>query len=156
MEKFFEEYLTTLDRCHSGILETVEGLPESALNWQPDPNMNSIAVLIYHLTGAERFWIGDVVDQTPSGRDREAEFKVKNVGLDVLRNRLDENLKYIRGALEKLSLADLAETRLARDGQTVTVAWALLHAIEHSGIHRGHIEIMRQLWQDSQNTSGIQ
>ncbi len=153
MEKFFEEYVTTLERCHNGILETVEGLPKSALNWQPGPDMNSIAVLIYHLTGAERFWIGDVVDQTPSGRDRDAEFKVKNVSLGVLKTRLDENLNYIRGAMEKLSLADLAETRTSRDGRTVTVAWALLHAVEHSGIHRGHIELIRQLWQDSQDTA---
>ncbi len=149
MEKFFEECLITLEACHNNILKTVAGLPDSALDWQPGPDMNSIAVLIYHLTGAERFWIGDIVDQTPSGRDRAAEFKVKNVGPDVLKDRLDKNLEYIRNVMEKLSTKDLAETRLARDGQTVTVAWSLLHAIEHSGIHRGHIEMTRQLWQDS-------
>ncbi len=151
MEKLFEEYLATLEACHNSILKTVEGLPESALDWEPGPAMNSIAVLIYHLSGAERFWIGDVVGQTASGRDRAAEFKVKNVGLDVLKRRLDENLDYVRSVMEKLSLRDLAETRTARDGQTVTVAWALLHAVEHTGIHRGHVEIMHQLWQDFRN-----
>ena len=150
MEKFFEEYLTVLETCHNNILKTVEGLSESALNWKPGPDMNSIAVLIYHLTGAERFWIGDVADQTPSGRDRDAEFRVKDVGPDVLKNRLNENLDYVRSVMEKLTLQDLAATRVTPDERTVTVAWALLHAVEHSGIHRGHIEIMCQLWQDSQ------
>ncbi len=153
VEKFFEEYLATLETCHTNILKTVEELSKSALDWSPGPDMNSIAVLIYHLTGAERFWIGDVVAQTPSGRDRDAEFKVKDVGLDVLKSRLDKNLDYVRGAMQKLPLADLAETRVTPDGRTVTVAWALLHAVEHSGIHRGHIEIMRQLWQDSQGNA---
>ncbi len=151
MEKFFEEYLTALEGCHNNILSAVDGLPQAALNWIPGPDMNSIAVLIYHLTGAERFWVGDIVEQTPSGRDRDAEFKVKDAELVVLKNRLDENLGYIRKAVEKLSLANLAEKRLARDGQTVTVAWALLHALEHASLHRGHIELTCQMWQAPQS-----
>ena len=132
------------------ILNAVEGLPRPALNWKPEPDMNSIAVLVSHLTGADRFWIGDVVDQTPSGRDREAEFKVNNIGLDALKNRLDESLGYVRKAVAKLSLADLAEKRVAREGQTVTVTWALLHTVEHSSLHLGHVEVTRQMWQISQ------
>ena len=27
------------------------------------------------------------------------------------------------------------------------VAWALLHALEHTAIHLGHMQIMRQLWE---------
>ncbi len=152
MEKFFEEYFVILERIHNNILNAVEGLSQPALDWEPGPDMNSIAVLIYHLTGAERFWIGDVVDQTSSGRDRDAEFRVKNIGQDTLKSRLDESLGYVRQALEKLSLANLAETRAARDGEIVTVAWALLHAVEHSSLHLGHIELTRQMWQASQVT----
>jgi uncharacterized damage-inducible protein DinB len=150
MEKFFEDYLYTLDACHNSILETIAGLPAAALDWKPGPEMNSIAVLIYHLTGAERYWIGDVAGETPTGRDRAAEFNVHAVGLDTLKSRLEENLAFVRNVVEKLSLASLAEARTSRDGRSVTVAWALLHAMEHSGIHRGHIEMTRQLWQDSQ------
>jgi len=131
------------------ILNAVEGLPRPALNWKPEPDMNSIAVLVSHLTGADRFWIGDVVDQTPSGRDREAEFKVSNVGLDALKRQLNESLGDVRKAVEKLSLADLAEKRVTADGRTVTVTWALLHAVEHSSLHLGHIEVTRQMWQAS-------
>ncbi len=152
VENFFDEYLSVLENCHKNILSTVEDLPQPALDWCPGTGMNSIAVLIYHLTGAERFWTGDVVDQTPSGRDREAEFKVSNVGLDVLRDRLSTSLNYIRGAVAKLSLADLAEKRLTPDGRIVTVTWALLHAVEHSSLHLGHIEVTRQMWQASQST----
>ncbi len=145
MEKFFEEYLTVLENCHDNILHAVDGLSQSALDWCPGPDMNSITVLIYHLTGAERFWIGDVVAQTPSGRDRDAEFKMKGIGLEALKNRLNESLDYVRSVVAKLSLADLAETRAVPDGRLVTVAWALLHIVEHSSLHLGHIEVTRQL-----------
>ncbi len=150
MEKFFEECLTVLETCHNNILRTVEELPQPALDWKPGTDMNSIAVLIYHLTGAERYWIGDIAGQTPSGRDREAEFEVNSLGLDTLKSRLNESLDHGRKVMEKLSLADLAATRTAPDGRTFTVAWALLHAVEHSGIHRGHIEMTSQLWRDAQ------
>ena len=146
MQKFFEEYLNVLQTCHDDIIKAMHGLSEPALDWQPGPEMNSITVLVYHLTGAERYWIGDVVDQSPSGRDRDGEFKVKNIGSDALKSRLDDNLDYARKVLEKLSPTDLAETRVSpRDGRTFTVAWALLHALEHSMLHLGHIEITRQL-----------
>jgi uncharacterized damage-inducible protein DinB len=150
MEKFFEEYLVVLEKCHGNILGAVEGLSGPALDWQPGTEMNSIAVLIYHLSGAERFWIGDVVDQTPSGRDREAEFKVQNIGLEVLQRRLDESLDYVRSVVGKLSLANLPETRLTPDGRTFSVAWVLLHIMEHSSLHLGHIEMTRQMWQAAQ------
>jgi len=29
----------------------------------------------------------------------------------------------------------------------VGVAWAILHALEHTGIHLGHIQVTQQLWQ---------
>ncbi len=146
MQKFFEEYLSILENCHNDIIKAMEGLSFDALDWQPGPDMNSITVMVYHLTGAERYWIGDVVDQSPSGRDRDGEFKVSNVGQDALKARLDENVDYARKVAEKLSLTDLAETRISpRSGKTVTVAWAFLHALEHSMLHLGHIEMTRQL-----------
>jgi hypothetical protein len=74
--------------------------------------------------------------------------------LDVLKDRLNRNLVYARTALNGLTLEDLEKTRRSpRDGQTFTVAWALLHALEHSGVHLGHIELTRQLWQDAQGTA---
>jgi uncharacterized damage-inducible protein DinB len=150
MEKFFEEYLVILEKVHDHILVALEGLSQSALDWEPGSDMNSIAVVIYHLTGAERFWVGDVVAQTSSGRDREAEFRVKGIGLEALKGRLNESLAYVRSVVEKLSLKDLLETRSIPDGRTPTVSWALLHTIEHSSLHQGHIELTRQMWQASQ------
>lgn len=148
MQPFFESYLDILKTCHNDFHKALDGLPPEALDWVPGPEMNSISVLVYHLTGAERYWIGDVALGEPSNRDRSAEFKVREVGMDALRQRLDDTLSYASVALEKLTLQDLEATRTSpRDGRTFTVAWALLHALDHSNQHLGHVQIMRQLWE---------
>jgi hypothetical protein len=52
---------------------------------------------------------------------------------------------------ERLSLADLATSRpiTLRDGtvRQMSNAYALMHALDHTGLHLGHAQITRQLWQ---------
>ena len=150
MQTFFEDYLNILGTSHTDILKALDGLPPAALDWVSGPEMNSISILVFHLTGAERYWIGDVAAQEPSDRDRASEFKVHDVGMDAVRKRLDDSLAYARKTLEKLTLQDLEASRTSpRDGRKFTVAWALLHALEHANLHLGHIQITRQLWMES-------
>jgi uncharacterized damage-inducible protein DinB len=153
MQSFFINYLNILQQCHSDIQKALDGLPPAALDWSPGPEMNSISVLVFHLTGAERYWIGDVAAQDSTERDRDAEFKVRDVDVNVLKKRLVDNLEYARTALEKFSVQNLETTRVsARDGHEFTVAWALLHALEHSTLHLGQIQLTRQLWEQSSKT----
>lgn len=145
MQTLFVDYADLLKKCHDNIRKTMDGLPPEALDWVPGADMNSICVLVYHITGAERFWIGDVAAQEPSNRDRDAEFKVKNLGEEFLRQRLDDSFTYVNSVLEKLTLQDLELSRVTSRG-TFTVGWALLHALEHSHLHLGHLQITHQLW----------
>ena len=148
MQTFFVDYINLLQQCHNEILEALNGLPSEALDCSPGRDMNSISVLVFHLTGAERYWIGDVAAQDPKERDRDAEFRVRDVGMDVLKKRLGDNLEYARNALEEFTIQDLETTRVsARDGRTFSVAWALLHAMEHTTLHLGQIQLTRQLWE---------
>lgn len=150
MQTFYKEYLNILRACHADIIKALDGLPSAALDWIPGPEMNSISVLVFHLTGAEKYWIGDVALQEPSNRDRDAEFKVHDLEVDAVKKRLDDYLAYARETLEKLTLQDLEESRISpRDGNKFTVAWALLHAFEHANLHLGHIQMNRQLWEQS-------
>jgi len=154
MQTFFKDYLNLLQDCHNGILEALEGLPPSALDWTPGQDMNSISVLVFHLTGAERFWIGDIAAQDPSNRDRDAEFRVHDVEMDVLKKRLADILGYARSVLDKMSLQDLEASRVRpSDGHEFTVAWALLHALEHAREHLGQIQLTRQLWGQSKGNT---
>jgi len=154
MQTFFNDYLNLLQECHNDIHDALEGLPPAALDWTPGSDMNSISILVFHLTGAERYWIGDVAAQDPIERDRDAEFRIHDVGMDVLKKRLADNTEYARTALEKFTIQDLETTRVsARDGREFTVAWVLLHALEHATLHLGQIQLTRQLWEQSKNNA---
>lgn len=150
MQTFFQEYLNILQKCHDDILRTIEGLPPAALDWIPGPETNSISVLVFHVTGSERYWIGDVAMRESSDRDREMEFKIHDVGVEILKKRLEDSLAYARTVLDRLTLNDLERERIApKGGKSFTVAFALLHALEHAMLHLGHIEITSQLWKQS-------
>jgi hypothetical protein len=156
MHTFFQEFLERLTALHLDVLKAIAGLSSEALDWTPlsDPSadMNSINILVTHFCGAERFWIGDVSLNEPSGRIRAAEFQVKGMTIDDLRTRINAATEYAKNAMEILSLDDLAaERKSPRDGHTFTVSWALLHALEHTAIHLGHIQITRQLWDQKSN-----
>lgn len=154
MQQFFTDYMNLLQDCHNSILEAIDGLPSGALDWVPGQDMNSISVLVFHTTGSVRFWIGDIAAQESSNRDRDAEFQVRGVGMDVLKKRIADNLEYARTALNRMSLQDLETTRInPANGSELTVAWALLHALEHATSHLGQIQITRQLWEQlNENT----
>jgi uncharacterized damage-inducible protein DinB len=154
MQTFFTSYLDLLQDCHNGILQALEGLPQTALDWIPGPDMNSIAVLLAHITGSERYWIGDIAAQESSNRDRDAEFRVHGVDVDVFRKRLADNMEYARNVLDKMSLEDLESARVSPNNEReYTVAWALLHALEHATLHLGQIQITRQLWEQSKDSA---
>jgi uncharacterized damage-inducible protein DinB len=151
MQPFFQDYSHRLQELHDDTVRAIEGLPQKALDWVPGPGMNSLCVLVVHVTGAERYWIGDVVGCDPSGRDREAEFRAQGLDAATLKKRLDDCLVHFRGVLEKLTTEDLEMSRVSpRDGRKFTVAWSLAHALAHTAAHVGHMQVTRQLWDQQQ------
>ena len=155
MSSFYQAYAEMLHDVHSEILNDLENLPTEALDWVPDREMNSVSVIIIHLTGAERYYVGDVIMGESSNRNRDAEFMVQGMSKQDLVLRLNETESYIRMALEKLNPEDLHQERLhPRSGEQVTVAWALLNALQHSALHAGHIQITSQLWQQHMQEKG--
>ena len=148
MQAIFEDYQQRLDRLYADIERAIVGLSREALDWTPGPEMNSICALVVHLTGAGRYWIGDVAARESSGRDRAAEFRAEGLDEAALKRRLAETLTHCKSVVEKLALQDLETVHVSpRDGQQFTVASSLLHALEHTAIHVGHIQIIRQMWE---------
>lgn len=142
-----DAYLNRLTALHEGIKLALEGLPVEALAWTPGGDMNSICVLVVHLTGAERYWVGDVAGHDSSYRDRDAEFRASGLDAAALQARLDDTLAYCREKLGTMRDEDLDQLCLSpRDGREYSAAWALFHALEHTALHAGHIQITRQIW----------
>jgi DinB superfamily len=148
MIPFYEELFGRFHELHADIKQALESLPPEAMDWTPGTDMNSVSVLVAHLTGAERYLVGDVVMSDPSNRDREAEFRVAGLAKNDLLLRLTDTEAYTKAAFETLKLSDLETTRThPRHGNQVSVTFALTHALEHVATHLGHIQLTVQLWQ---------
>jgi uncharacterized damage-inducible protein DinB len=153
MNPFYNDLLDRFHELHSEVEKSLAGLPQAALDWKPLPEMNSICVLIVHLSAAERYWIGDVVMGDSSNRHREAEFRASGLSADALSQRIHAVEAYDASAFEKLELQDLEKKHInPSNGREFTAAWALTHALEHTAIHLGHIQIMCQLWKQKNTT----
>ncbi|MCA9899205.1 MAG: DUF664 domain-containing protein [Ardenticatenaceae bacterium] len=144
-------YLERIDDLRGQIASIVQALPSEALNWRPVDNRdihetNSIAVLAAHSAGAEHFWIGEVVGKLPATRDRDAEFETVVADTAVLLQTLQTIGQQTRTILQNLTQEDLDGTRQARDRE-VPVRWGILHVIDHTALHLGHMQITAQLWQ---------
>jgi uncharacterized damage-inducible protein DinB len=151
MQPLFQDFLHRLTDLHQDILDAIHGLPVEALDWTPiqqsNTEMNSINVLVTHICGSERYWIGEIACGDDSQRVRAEEFKVSGLSSSDLSAKIIAATNYAESALQKLNIDDLPVVKSqTRDGKPVTVGWALLHALEHAAVHLGHIQITRQIW----------
>lgn len=143
-------YLRMIEDLRGQVRDLIADLPAEALNWRPlpasdDHAMNSLAVMAAHVAGAEHFWIAEVIGGYPTTRDRPTEFVTEVAGPDTLVRRLDEVGTETRDVFARLTAAELDETRLAHE-RAVTTRWAILHVIDHTALHLGHMQITYQLW----------
>jgi uncharacterized damage-inducible protein DinB len=157
-----ENYLQRIDDLRGQAIVLIEGLSQEALDWQPLPAVevgagaekaegrtNSLAVLAAHIAGAEHFWIGEIIGGHPPSRDRDAEFEVRGLGAPELVSRLEQAAAETAEVFSALVAEDLEGTREAR-GRTVPVRWCILHVIDHTALHLGHMQITYQLWKGGQ------
>ena len=145
-----DNYLERLEDLRGQVSSLLADLPAEALNWRPiegrdDHAANSLAVLTAHLAGAEHFWIAEVIGGHPATRDRDAEFVTVAKSTAELLQILEKVSQETREVLSTLSESDLGEMRQAKD-RTVAVRWCILHVIDHTSLHLGHMQITCQLW----------
>lgn len=130
---------------HQDIRERVGGLDDEALNWQPLPAANSIAVLVVHTLGSEREMIRSV-RRLPTERDRPAEFKARAAAADLLAllDRADRDMDEHAGALTADDLTEMRPRgeRAPRPG----LEW-LLANYGHAREHLAQIDLTKQLYE---------
>jgi uncharacterized damage-inducible protein DinB len=153
MLPLFEEYQNRLHTMLREIEQALDGLPQAAIDWSPGPEINSIGVLVAHVSGSTTYWIGDVVGRGTTQRVRATEFRTAGVTAGELLQGLTAVRADADATLASLTLDDLNTLRRApTDGQEYTVAWSLLHALEHAALHAGQIQLTRQWWLQQQGT----
>jgi uncharacterized damage-inducible protein DinB len=122
----------------------VRRLPPQALIHKQGANFNSISVLVTHLAGSQRWWIGEVVANRAMYRDRDAEFRAEDVDKSVLITRLRDAAGLASEILDTLTSEMLDQTRPYR-GKPVTVRWILMRLLAHTARHVGQMQIVEKL-----------
>ena len=143
-------YLQRIEDLRGQMADLVAGLPAEALNWKPiegdgELGANSLASLAAHSTGAERFWIAEVVGGRPANRNRAAEFSQEATSPAQIIQWLDETARQTKDVFASLSDADMESTRQI-ETRILPVRWCLLHVVDHTALHLGHMQLTRQLW----------
>jgi len=149
-----DSYLQMINDLRGQVGALLAGLPAEALDWRPIQGLdehatNSLAVLATHVAGAEHFWISEVVGGCPPTRDRDAEFIATATDASKLIQRLETVGAETQSVFSALTATDLDGAREAR-GRTIPVRWCILHVIDHTALHLGHMQLTYQLWQGGQ------
>lgn len=116
----------------------------------PGSPLMTLCGLISHLRWVEHWWF-DVIflggeDQGPwtdEDPDREMRIGVDIPLAELLADYAGQNARH-RELVAAHSLDDLAE-RPIRDGRRMNLRWILLHLIEETARHNGHLDILREL-----------
>lgn len=150
MHTLYAAMFDHLQLYHRQMEEVIDSLPAESFDWSPGADINSINVLVTHICGAQRYWIGSASRDPMLPRDRPTEFQVKGLAAPTLKADLAHTLSYCQQVLASLIPDDLTRPcAVLREGQPVTVGWALIHAVQHTALHVGQVQLMAQFWKTS-------
>lgn len=144
---------TMLDYVRDTVQVKCAGLSDEQARRAPLPGspLTTISSLVSHLRWVEYYWIRVVLlgeqDRTPvTEDDPDAEMRL---GLHVALARLLAEYRASCGQLSELvAPLDLdTESRgtLSWRNEPVTLRWVLMHLIEETARHNGHIDLLREM-----------
>ncbi len=110
------------------------------------PESNTLFALATHLVSAGEFWTLVVVGKRAIPRDRPAEFHATG-RVEELQVRYEHWIRDVHEVLDTFPderLDEMAKPADDRRDRDYNVREALLHAVEHSALHLGHIQLTRQ------------
>ncbi|HLZ25630.1 MAG TPA: DinB family protein [Ktedonobacterales bacterium] len=148
-------YAAVIERTARGALAQLAGLSDDTLNRSaPIPEANTLYALATHLAGAGEYWSITLLGDRAPNRDRAAEFHATG-SLTDLTTRFERWLADLHAVLDSLpneALDRPIETPISPGWQPadepLTVRDCLLHAVEHSALHLGHIQLTTQLFRN--------
>ncbi|MCA9858904.1 MAG: DinB family protein [Thermomicrobiales bacterium] len=151
------DILTTLV---DDIFVQLDGIPEDDLNtWLPRDGMrdvNTFFALATHTVGAGEYWILEAAGCQPVDRNRSSEFGATGT-IEQLRNRYAQWLEATAAVFATIDDATLASiyVRPANPERGMSEARrsraeCIAHALEHTAVHLGHLQLQRQLWDAEQ------
>jgi uncharacterized damage-inducible protein DinB len=143
-----ESLRVSLDRHRDVVLWKVQGLDDALLRKPMTPSGTSLLGLVKHLAATEYGWFCETF-----GRETEPlPFDDDDDEAD-LRPEPDETTEDILAFYGRARAAsdsvidelDVDSLGTAWHGETVSLRWVLIHMIEETARHTGHMDILREL-----------
>jgi uncharacterized damage-inducible protein DinB len=130
--RLVKDYPAQIDIC-------LDALSEEQLWWRPNEQSNSVANLIIHLAGSNRYYMQHVLGGAEDCRQRASEFAARGGrSKGELRQHWTDSVVSTERALAAFEPARMMETT-ERTGKTTTYAQILLHVSHHNAVHLGQI-----------------
>jgi len=136
-----------LDEQRALVLWKLDGITEEAASASPVPSGTSVLGVAKHLAWVERdFFVGDVagqpIDPPWSAADPDADWRI-DPGDSVESIR-----EFYAGAVaesQHITAARQLDDVIGAGGSERSLRWVLLHMIEETARHLGHMDIVREL-----------
>ena len=128
---------------HRKMRDVIRDLDRESVNWKPNPEANSIAVLVTHTLSSEREMLA-AVRGIKIPRDRESEFATA-ADPAALQSMLDEADAWLDEQTSAMSAADLSAARPRGDNPSRPALEWLVTNYGHAREHLAQMELTRQL-----------
>lgn len=143
-----ESLQASLNRHRDAVVWKLQGLGDTELRRAMLPSGNTLLGLIKHLATWEYIWIcrtfGHPTEQLPIDEgDDYADVRIdpgdSTAGIVAFYSRSRAAADEVIGGV------DLDEAGTTMFGDTVSLRWAVIHILEDTARHAGHIDVMREL-----------
>jgi uncharacterized damage-inducible protein DinB len=134
-----------LVHLRESVIAKLDGLDDDQLRWRPTPTANSLGVIAVHLGYAERLWFRAIF----AGEEMDMEWRGHM--FDDLPDAwsVDDVVAFYRAetaaADAVLDRATSFDTKSSAPFRPTTLRWAVVHMIEETARHAGHMDITREL-----------
>ena len=143
-----ESLVASLDRHRDAVLWKLEGLEDAQLRQPMTPSGTSMLGLVKHMASVEYGWFCDTFER-PSDPvpfnpdDPDADWRIEPD--DTVEAIVDYYERARAASDEVIAEMDVEAMGSAWFGDSVSMRWVLIHMIEETARHAGHMDIMREL-----------
>lgn len=143
-----ESLLASMQRHREAVLWKVQGLSDDQLRRKMTPSGTHLLGLVKHLATVEYGWFCETFgreSKAPAWNEDDPDFDMRVEPGETTDGILDyyrEACAASNAAVNEIGLTDIGTSW---HGDKVTMRWVLIHMIEETARHAGHMDIVREL-----------
>ncbi|TCO53093.1 DinB family protein [Actinocrispum wychmicini] len=143
-----ESLQASLDRHRDVVLWKLEGLDDEQLRRRMTPSGTSLLGLVKHLAYVESGWFLETFGRPPVKVVQDPDDPEEDLRIEP-HESTEDVLGYYRRARaaadQVIAEVEVTDEGTAWFGDAVSMRWVLIHMIEETARHAGHMDILREL-----------